>query len=110
MTNHQKSAWNVCTVVGALTALLYMIIVMTILCMNIAEAFGVVIPQLGMQFTDFWAYIPRIFLSVSITVCYGLRWGIERAANEPSRLSFRLMAVGIFALVLTFIKLAGESL
>lgn len=106
MTNHQKYSWNVCTIVGTLTALLYMITVMTILCINIAEAFGVVIPQLGMQFTDFWAHIPRIFLSVSITVCYGLRWGIERAANEPSRISFRLMAVGIFTLMITFITLA----
>lgn len=106
MTNHQKYSWNVCTIVGTLTALLYMITVMTILCINIAEAFGVVIPQFGMQFTDFWACIPCIFLSVSIAVCYGLRWGIERAANEPSKLSFRLMAVGIFALVLTLLKLA----
>lgn len=104
MTDHQKSSWYVCSVVGALTALLYMIVVISILCINIAEGFGVVIPQLGMQYTDFWAYIPRILLSVSISVCYGMRWGIERAAKEPSRLSFRLMAVGIFALVLTFIE------
>lgn len=105
MTNHQKSSWNVCSALGALVALLYMIIALTILCINLAEACGVIIPQLGMQFTDFWAYIPRIFLSVSMIVCYGMRWGIERATNEPSRISFRLMTVGIFALVLTFIEL-----
>ncbi len=104
MTEHQKSSWHVCSVVGALTALLYMIIAISIVCMNIAEGFGVTIPQLGMQYTDFWAYIPRIFLSVSMAVCYGLRWGIERAAHEPSKISFKLMIAGIFALVLTFVE------
>lgn len=106
MNEHQKASWQVCSILGALTALLYMIIAISILCLNIAEGFGVTIPQLGMQYTDFWAYFPRIILSVSISVCYGLRWGIERAVKEPSRISFRLMAVGIFALILTFIELS----
>lgn len=105
MTEHQKVSWTVCSVVGALAAILYTIIVISILCMNIAEGFGVTIPQLGMQYTDFWAYIPRIILAVSISVCYGLRYGLERAGTEPSRLSFKLMMVGIFALVCTFIEL-----
>ena len=104
MNQHQKVSWTVCSVVGALVALLYMIIVISVLCINIAEGFGATISQFGMQYTDFWTYIPRIFLSVGVSVCYGLRWGIERAAKEPSKISFKLMAVGVFALILTFVE------
>lgn len=105
MTNHQKVAWTTCTAVGCVAALLYLIVVLSVLCINIAEACGANISQFGMQYTDFWTYIPRILLSVSISVCFGLRGGIERAAKESSKLSFRLLATGIFALVLTFIEL-----
>ena len=104
MNPHQKVSWTVCSVLGALTALLYMIIAISIMCLNIAEGFGATISQFGMQYTDFWAYIPRVFLSVSIAICYGLRWGIEKEAKEPCRISFKLMAVGIFALITTIIE------
>ena len=97
MTNHQKVAWTTCTAVGCVAALLYLIVVLSVLCINCAEACGANISQFGMQYTDFWTYIPRILLSVSISVCFGLRGGIE--------LSFQLLATGIFALILTFLEL-----
>lgn len=105
MNEHQKVSWNVCSVIGALAAVLYLIIAISILCINIAGLSGLQIPQLGLQYADFWAYIPRIILSVAMSVCYGLRWGIEKAAKEPSNISFRLVAIGIFAIVCLFLEL-----
>ncbi len=106
MNEHQKVSWNVCSVLGAIAAILYLIVALSVLCINISEGLGLEIPQFGMQYTDFWTYIPRIVLSVSISVCYGIRWGLEKAGKEPSRISFKLMAIGIFALITTFIELA----
>ena len=107
---HEKSSkrdniCGICNDIGGWCLFAYILIATSIIFLNFAEGCGVHMPQLLMQYTAFWSYIPRILLAGTMLGCYGTQVAIQRKMDGIHPRSMQMLLLSILVTTCIFVEL-----
>ena len=110
-TNKQENVSkceNICVIchdIGGWCMFAYFLIATSIIFLNFAEGCGVHMPQLLLQYTAFWSYIPRMLLAGTMIGCYGVQVSVQQKMDGVHPRSMQMLLISILVAVCIFVEL-----